>query len=326
MNLLIIGYSSLVARRILPAALKISRIKKIYICSKNLKEVLPEWTSSKEIVLIDGYETDLSSHDTLVYISTPNSLHFHYGRYYLERGFHVVIDKPAVLNLGEAERLTEIARKNSILLAEANVWYRHPIAGTFKSLFDSCERNHNLRIIQTFTNPPLDKSNFRYKTDFGGGILYDRASYAISLSRFLLSKYPKEIDVFVNERDNNGLDISSEVLFRFDERSILLSSYFSLNAQYFNKLQLLGENILIEAERLFTPPENYNGKVLVSNRNKSNVVDVEMGDSFQLFLEEILDSVSGDEYKRYSEEFYNDSVVLEKIINLGKKGIYESGH
>ncbi|BDA79189.1 hypothetical protein LPTSP3_g21190 [Leptospira kobayashii] len=318
MNLLIIGYSSLVARRVLPAALKIQKLKKIIICTKKKIQIESEWTKAKEIVFYDHYEVDLPSQDTFVYISTPNSLHSYFAKYYLNRGFHVIIDKPAVMNSAEAKELSELALKNRSLLAEANVWYRHPLAKAFKEKLDASSKNHNLRIFQFFTNPPLDKDNFRYDTDYGGGILYDRASYTISLSRFLLSEYPDEIDVHINERNEKGLDLSSEIFFRYKDRSILLSSYFSLNAQYLNRLQLLGENISLETERIFTPPDNYYGKILSSSQGKNETIDVPTGDSFQLFLEEVLDSVAGDGYDKYANELYSDSIILDKIINFNK--------
>src|SRR6185503_6490134 len=73
MRLLILGYSSIVERRVMPAAAKVGAIEEISIVSKSRPR--PErWP--KQGLFFDDYETGLrSSHCDLVYLSLPNALH-----------------------------------------------------------------------------------------------------------------------------------------------------------------------------------------------------------------------------------------------------------
>lgn len=52
----------------------------------------------------------------LVYIGTPNHLHFEHARAALDRGRHVLIEKPMAVTLDDAEEMIEIAERNGVLL------------------------------------------------------------------------------------------------------------------------------------------------------------------------------------------------------------------
>ena len=52
-----------------------------------------------------------------VVIVTPNHQHFEPAKIFLERGFHVVCDKPMTLNLEQAVQLRDVVRKSGLLFA-----------------------------------------------------------------------------------------------------------------------------------------------------------------------------------------------------------------
>ena len=54
-----------------------------------------------------------------VYVAVPNTLHFMYGQKALEKGKHVIMEKPMTDDAGQAERLAEIARERKLFLFEA---------------------------------------------------------------------------------------------------------------------------------------------------------------------------------------------------------------
>ena len=54
-----------------------------------------------------------------VYIATPNSLHYEQCLAMLKVGKHVIVEKPAFSNIGEAEKAFALAEKNGVLLFEA---------------------------------------------------------------------------------------------------------------------------------------------------------------------------------------------------------------
>ena len=51
-----------------------------------------------------------------VSISVPTDLHFKIGKFFIENGKHVLIEKPFTKNLSEAKKLEKIAKKKGIVL------------------------------------------------------------------------------------------------------------------------------------------------------------------------------------------------------------------
>ena len=52
-----------------------------------------------------------------VSIVTPNHLHFPVAKAFIERGFHVVCDKPLTTTLEDAEELCRLVKKHDVVFA-----------------------------------------------------------------------------------------------------------------------------------------------------------------------------------------------------------------
>src|SRR5689334_14044539 len=105
MRLLILGYSSIVERRVLPAAAKAGGIETISIASKSHPKP-QSWPKPGRF--FDDYEAALRGSDCdLVYLSLPNVMHEHWVMAALAAGKHVVVDKPAMMTLAPSERAVE---------------------------------------------------------------------------------------------------------------------------------------------------------------------------------------------------------------------------
>lgn len=55
----------------------------------------------------------------VIYIAVPNHLHFSFAKKALERGFHVILEKPVTSNFREAEILVRLAKEKNLMLFEA---------------------------------------------------------------------------------------------------------------------------------------------------------------------------------------------------------------
>ncbi len=105
MKVLILGYSNLVRRKIINVLKK----NDIEFCIASLSSKKKEKKSYK---WFRSYEEGLNqSNASLVYISLPNSFHYHWAKKALEKGYHVIVDKPITENLKQAKKLIKIAKK-----------------------------------------------------------------------------------------------------------------------------------------------------------------------------------------------------------------------
>tara|TARA_Y100001958_G_scaffold159419_1_gene160853 strand:+ start:1710 stop:2666 length:957 start_codon:yes stop_codon:yes gene_type:complete len=316
MNILFIGFSSLVKRRVLSSVAIINGIKKISIASQSLNN-LDMIENKKRGELFSSYNDAIhNSKCELVYISLPNSLHYKYAKKSLESGKHVIIDKPSVMNENEAKDLYDLSNEKNLCLAEANVWMHHNIAKSMKSFFKkNCKP---LNINMTFTSPPLDEKNFRYNPKYGSGIIYDRASYVISCGKYFYDSYPEDVKCFVNKIDQkNGVDISASLALVYSEGQTI-QSFISLSAEYKNEISCIGKNYSIFSERIFTPPSDYEANILVSESNEKKIINVAKDNSFKNFIVNVIESIWQNKYSDYAFDLLNQSKIMDKIIEKGK--------
>ena len=105
MNILLLGYSNLVKKRVLSVIQKY-RIE-YSIASKSTKEKIIG--AAKQF---SSYEKALKeSNANIVYISLPNSLHYFWAKKALMLGYNVIIDKPISYKVSETKDLIKIAKQ-----------------------------------------------------------------------------------------------------------------------------------------------------------------------------------------------------------------------
>ena len=93
-KILILGWSSFVQRKIFPSLEVNKRIKNISVASKHLFEIN---TGNFECVYKDYIEALERFDGEIIYISATNQEHDSLSYWSLNRGFNVIIDKPAIL-------------------------------------------------------------------------------------------------------------------------------------------------------------------------------------------------------------------------------------
>src|ERR1700738_3425542 len=109
MRLLILGYSSIAERRVIPAAAKVAAIEEISIASKSRPEPGQGW--AKRGRFFTDYDSALlESRSDIVYLSLPNAMHEHWAMAALAAGKHVLVDKPAMMTQEACERGAAEAR------------------------------------------------------------------------------------------------------------------------------------------------------------------------------------------------------------------------
>ncbi|OTB12059.1 hypothetical protein K445DRAFT_321548 [Daldinia sp. EC12] len=121
-----------------------------------------------------------------VYVPLPNGLHFEWALRALKAGKHVLVEKPSVDNVTEAEALFKnpiLSNPKAPVLLEATHYVFHPAWTTFMSYVSPADVSSAKSALWV----PAWKFNaddIRYQYDLGGGALMDLGAYtASSLSR-----------------------------------------------------------------------------------------------------------------------------------------------
>ena len=313
-SILFLGYSNLLKTRILPImeSLDIQSVSIAKFSEQKWDDELKKYKFS--ISLYDNYEDALNHfRGNVVYISTVNSAHYQYALLSLEKGFNVIIDKPATLHLNEAIHLTDLAKKKNLLLNEATVYLMHPQFSLIDEVF--VENNDSPKLITAhFSMPPFKPDNFRYRKESGGGAILDTAPYAVSLGRHFFNKLPIYVQCIVNERGNDGLDIEYSLIMSYTTGKCLIG-HFGFNTEYINQLIIFGSQTNVSLNRVFTIPEYLENTIHITHKNTTSEKYSKAGNNFQLYLEKYFNALNAGYHDDFYADLLYDAQVKEMIIN-----------
>jgi predicted dehydrogenase len=315
MRLLILGYSSIVERRVIAAAAKIAAIDEISIASKSRPQP-SNWPNAGRF--FDDYEAALSeSNSDIVYLSLPNAMHEHWVMKALAAGKHVIVDKPAMIALPATERAVQEARRNNRILAEATVFGFHP---AFETLTEFLSEHGPLNCaVAQFIIPPLPIANFRNHRELGGGCLLDMGPYAAGTMRILGGGSPSHVTALAGSRHpETGVDMGFSVQARLANGGIF-SGQFSFEGEYQNRLLVVAGSGSVLIERVFSPPADHRMEWRRRVRNVESVVTSEGADTFARFLESVAHAIASGEHEGFHRDLLDDAECRARIAEaLGR--------
>jgi predicted dehydrogenase len=308
MDVLVIGASNIFRRRVLPALIASDYVGKIHVASrqKDLDLFIP---THKRGLFFEGYQEALDRLEPCIsYISLPNHLHYEWANESLKSGFHVVIDKPATLDMMTAYDLINIAKEKCLCIAEATVWPFHPQIKLLEVIESSFMKDLNC-IQSVFTFPAPDKSNFRLSSDLGGGSFNDLCAYAVSPGRVFYGATPVEMSCKILSR-NPTSDIDTAFSFSaIYPGNKILQGYFGFGMGYHNSMTLIGKNYSAILSPAFTAKKDEQLSVSFNANGVNERIIVPPGDSFQLFFEEVIESILNGNWERWAIAMHNDLIV-----------------
>jgi predicted dehydrogenase len=235
----------------------------------------------------------------LVYVSLTNDAHAHWVERALEAGHHVVVDKPAFLDLATAEHLVALARTRGLVLAEAITYAFHPVIAALRAV------GGTLATV-TFT-PPVPANDFRHQRTFGGGAIADLGPYFASIGRLLWGTTPHALAAQINSRGE--VETSFSVLAHYGEGRTLVG-HFGFTAPYRNWIHLAAPGVSAEATGIFsTPPEHATAIAGTAP------CEVPPAFAMRLFLDEVFAAIERGDAQSFSDTLLADARVVEELRN-----------
>ncbi|KAI0130993.1 NAD(P)-binding protein [Daldinia grandis] len=147
---------------------------------------------------------DLLDNPTIdcVYIPLPNGLHFEWALRALKAGKHVLLEKPSVDNITEAEALFMNPILNSPkapVLLEAAHYAFHPAWTTFMSYVSPADVS-SARAVLWVPKWKFATDDIRYQYDLGGGALMDLGAYTASALTRVFGAVAEECEECLTQR------------------------------------------------------------------------------------------------------------------------------
>jgi NDP-hexose-3-ketoreductase len=313
LSCLILGYSSIARRRVIPALGGLDGVDCIDVASLSKKEPA-DWPKSGK--LFSSYETALAdSQAELVYVSLPNALHERWIEAALASGRHVVVDKPAALSLAAAERLLALAAAKNLLLAEATVFNSHP---QFAALAQDASTFGPLtHIVAQFMIPPLPAGNFRTRGDMGGGCLADMGPYAAAVARLFGDELETLCCLPAPRYADTDIDMGFSLAARF-RNGLRYVGHFSFETEYQNSLTVIGRNGAMTTDRVFSPPPDMpmTWQMRVQNVATQRIFDP--CDTFQLFFRKVLAALAAKGHAPLRNDMLSDAVFRHALQQVSQ--------
>ncbi|MBG83188.1 MAG: oxidoreductase [Phycisphaerae bacterium] len=189
-----------------------------------------------------------------VVIVTPNHVHFAVAKAALEAGFHVICDKPLVMNEAEADELVAIQARTGLVFAVTYNYTGYPMIKQARHLVRNGAIGTVRKIIveynQGWLATPLEKTGQKqadWRTDPSragmGGAMGDIGSHAENLVAYVtglgITEFSSDVTTHVEGR---ALDDDASVLLRFENgaRGILTASQICTGCQNDLRLRVWG--------------------------------------------------------------------------------------
>ncbi|TWD47931.1 putative dehydrogenase [Agrobacterium vitis] len=211
-----------------------------------------EEMAEKEASRPDGIEA--------VSIVTPNHVHFAAAKAFLERGIHVICDKPLTSNLEDARKLKEVADKAKALFILTHNYTGYPMVRHARELVQSGELGE-IRLVQMeypqdWLAEPVEQQGAKqavWRTDPAqsgvGGSTGDIGTHAYNLGSFIsgltLHELSADVHTFVEGR---RLDDNAHVMLRFEggAKGLLWCSQVATGNENGLKVRIYGTKAGIE--------------------------------------------------------------------------------
>ena len=194
-----------------------------------------------------------------VVIVTPNHVHYPAAKAFVERGFHVVCDKPMTVTLDDAEALCRLVKEHGVVFALTHNYSGYPLVKQARAMVASGALGELRKIVVEYTQGWLGhhleasgQKQADWRTDptrAGAGALGDIGSHAEQLARYVsgqrIERLLADVGTVVKGR---RVDDDANLLLRYSggARGILHCSQVASGEENRINLRVYGSKASIE--------------------------------------------------------------------------------
>ena len=186
----------------------------VAVYSRKLETAATFASRYKDIQLFDQLEDFFKSSFDVVYIASPNSLHFDQAKASLTAGKHVILEKPAVTQPQEWLNLIQTAEKNNCFIFEAARNYHEKAFTTIKNfLADKQILGADLNYAKYSSKMPdllAGKTPNVFSDCFAGGALMDLGIYPLYAAVRLFGK--GQDATYQAQQLDNSIDLNGDAI------------------------------------------------------------------------------------------------------------------
>lgn len=245
-----------------------------------------------------------------IYIASPNALHSEQALFFLNKGIHVLCEKPLCSNLHEAEKMIKAAKENNVILMEAMISTLNPNflalknniskIGKVRKYFSSyCQYSSR---YDKYKNGIIENA---FKRELSNGALVDIGIYTIYPMVVLFGK-PKSIKAIGYLLDS-GVDGSGTVIFEYEggmQATVIYSKISSSNLG----TEVQGEDGTLYMEKINIPRQLFFNPLCGEAQNLSVK---HCGDDYFYEVKDFIDLIETKNMEHEINTHSNSLIVIE---------------
>jgi len=212
-----------------------------------------EQMAAREAALPEDQRIDFVS------IVTPNHVHFPACKAFIERGIHVVCDKPLTTTLEDAEELCRLVKQHDVVFALTHAYVAYPMVKQARALVQDGTLGTVRKIVveysQGWLSTPLEETGQKqagWRTDparAGAGAIGDIGTHAEHLARYITGLEMEQLLAEVSSVvPGRRIDDDANMLVRYQggAKGILFCSQISVGEENRLAIRVYGSKAALE--------------------------------------------------------------------------------
>ena len=269
--------------------------------------------------LLDDPEIDA------IYIPLPNHLHQEWSIRALQRGKHVLCEKPFALNAAQVDEMIAAAKQTRRVLMEAFMYRFHPQFALAQKLIaeGAIGEIKTIRVAFGF-NIRGRPNDIRLKKEMGGGALMDVGSYCVNMARSIAGAEPLAAQASAVFGAQSQVDETLAAILRFPDDVVALFDC-GLRGDYREWLQVQGTDGRLDVLRPVKP--TLNPEVIVSKGETGDAFatptrhTVAAANHYQLMVEHFADcALNGKPLQFPPEDGRANMRVIDALYESARSG------
>lgn len=320
MKIAVVGLGEHARRNTLPAIAKANCLELVALQSRNFAETI----SLADKYGGQPYRTieellEFSCADA-VYIATPVGTHAEIAKLCLNSEKHVLVEKVAFTDIGDAAGLCELAKKKKRILFEGYMYFYHPQFLALKEILDTGELGPLHRLSASFGFPHLSIDNIRYDPLAGGGALFDAAGYTLSASLGLIPGDSVLLSSAIGHEI--GYQVDTRGCASFLKGGVFIYNEWCFGSNYRNQIEIWAERGTIVVPRAFSKPESLEAVIEINQNGKTRLVECEAGNHFVLMFNAFVDACDIMDVT-FNDKLLRQATLLDGVIKNAKHFRYD---
>lgn len=315
----VIGASNFARRIMIPAFKSLSDTFDLVAIASRSKDKAIEFSNAFSIEPLVGYDRLIDRTDIdAIYMPLPTGMHEEWVLKCLEANKHVLVEKSLGVDLTSVKRMVDEASRRKLNLMENLVFGHHSQHQFVRELINDGEIGQIRTVRSQFEFPPLQKDNFRYNPQLGGGSLLDAAPYPIGVSTALLGSSLKVKGAVLQIDHGLGVDVfGSAYLVAGDGTAAQIS--FGFDNFYQCNYEIFGTTGKITVKKAFTPKPHESPLISLEKPDFQKTFTMNPDDQYCNGLNSFYRAINEATHEEHHSDIINRSRIITEIRECALK-------